>query len=222
MLTSDIGYMRVLKEETNCFSDYLGYLTGNHTFAREMFRKDLRKLKAQGMTKLVLDIRNNGGGYDEVSIALTSLFTKEKMFAYSLGVKNGNNIKSVKDIYVCGDGEFSDLEIIVLTNMNCASAGDGLVLYLSRLLNVTVAGITNPAGINQETGGTIYLPKGIGVSFPTGIILDENGDFNIDTDYTRKSRTPVDIKIPLTKESALKIFNGEDYELDWAIQQLNG
>ena len=44
---------------------------------------------------------------------------------------------------------------------------------------------------------------------------------NIDIDGTRESRNPVDIKIPLDKEAALKIFNGVDYELEWAIDYLN-
>ena len=52
-------------------------------------------------------------------------------------------------------------------------------------------------------------------------VLDENGNPNIDIDHTRKSRNPVDIKISLDKESALKIFSGEDYELEWAMEYLN-
>ena len=220
MLNDNIGYLRVTEESTNTFSDDLAYLTGNHKVAREKYRKDLRKLKEQGMTKLVIDIRNNAGGYEEVATALTSLFTKEKMYAFSLGTKKKDKIESVEDRYVLADGEFSDLEIVVLTSMRCGSAGDGLVLYLSRLPNVTVAGLTNPSGINQETGGYIFLPKNAVFTYPTGLILDQDGNPNIDIDYTRTSRNPVDIKIPLTKESALKIFAKEDYELDWAINYL--
>lgn len=220
MLENNIGYLRVTKEEIDAFSDTFSYLTGNHIVAREKFREDLRKLKNQGMTKLIIDIRNNAGGFDEVSTALTSLFTDEEIYAFSLGVKDGKTLKSVDDRYVIPDGEFKDLEILVLTSMRCGSAGDGLVLYLSRLENVTVAGITNPLGINQETGGNVYMPENVIISFPVGLILDENGNPNIDLDETRQSRTPVDVKIPLDRESALKIFNGEDYELEWAVEYL--
>lgn len=222
MIDDNIGYLRVTEEATDEFTDIIGYVTGNHTTSREMFRKDLRELKNQGMTKLVIDIRNNAGGYEEISTALTSLFTKEQMYAFSLGVKNGKEMKSVSDRYVMADGEFSDLEILVLTGMRCGSAGDGLALYLSRLPNVTVAGLTNPAGINQEIGGLIFMPENAVIAFPTGLVLDENGNPNIDIDDTRQSRNPVDIKIPLDKDSALKIFSGEDYELEWAIDYLNG
>ena len=217
MLNDNIGYLKIRIEEIDTLSDDIAYLTDNHKKAREMFRTYLKELKSKGMTKLVIDIRNNGGGYDEVATALTSLFTKEKMYAFSLGIKKDNELISIQDKYVLGDGEFSDIEVVVLTNMRCASAGDGLLLYLSRLSNVTTVGLTNPAGINQETGGQIYMPKGAIISFPVGLILDQDGNPNIDVNDTRISRNPVDIKIPLDKEAALKIFSGEDYELEWAI-----
>lgn len=227
MLNGNTGYMKITSEETDRFHDYLAYCTGNHNYAREMFRNDLRELKNQGMTKLVVDIRNNGGGYDEVATAFASLFTKEKMYAYSFGIrKNGEYIETA-DRYVSADGEFSDIEVLVLTNMRCASAGDGMVLYLSRLDNVTVAGLSCPAGCNQESGGSIFMPKGIVVNFPVGLVLDEEANPNIDVDYSRQSRTPLDVKIPLTKEAALEIFNeenfdnGKDYELEWAIDFLD-
>jgi hypothetical protein len=222
MLNGNTGYMKISVEETDSFHDYSAYLTGDHKYAREMFRNGLRELKNQGMTKLVIDIRNNGGGYDEVATALASLFSNEKIYAYSPGIrKNGEYIKTA-DRYVSADGEFSDIEILVLTNMRCASAGDGMVLYLSRLDNVTVAGLSCPAGCNQESGGSLFMPKGVVVNFPVGLTLDEEANPNIDVDYSRQSRTPLDVRIPLTKEAALEIFNeenfdnGKDYELEWA------
>ena len=221
MLNDDIGYLKIGAEEINTISDITGYLTGNHKVAREMFRTYLRELREKGMTKLVIDVRNNSGGYDEISTSLVSLFTKEKMYAFSLGIKSKNGLKSVDDRYVINDGEFSDIKVLVLTNMKCASAGDGMVLYLSRIDGIKIVGLTNSSGINQETGGHIYMPKGAIINYPVGFVLDQNENPNIDVDYTRKSRNPVDIKIPLDKESALKIFNGEDYELEWAIDYLN-
>ena len=64
------------------------------------------------------------------------------------------------------------------------------------------------------------MPDNAYILFPVGLILDNDGKPNIDIDDTRISRNPVDIKIPLSKEAALKIFNGEDYELEWAINFL--
>ena len=48
-----------------------------------------------------------------------------------------------------------------------------------------------------------------------------NGDPNIDTRADRISRNPVEERIPLDYDAAMKIFRDkEDYELEWAIQYL--
>ena len=222
MLSDDIGYIKITEEGTDAFHDVIGYLSKEHKYAKEMFRSKLHDLKDKGMKKLVIDIRNNAGGFDEIATSLASLFSNETYFAFNLGkYKDGKYIKCLSK-YVYKDGEFSDLDIIVITNMRCASAGDGMVKYLSKLPNVQVVGLTDPEGINQETGGIIFLPKGIGISFPIGLILDEDGNPNIDTDYTLESRNKV-IKLPFTKEVATKMYNDKDYdyELDWVINYFN-
>lgn len=221
MLNDEIGYLRIGVEEIDTISDSIGYFTGNHKVAREKYRKSLRELRKNGMKKLVIDIRNNKGGSDEVAMALASLFTKEKIYGYSLGYRSNNKNISLVDHYVLPDGEFSDIKVIVLTNMRCGSAGDGMVLYLSRIDGITIAGLSNPGGIDQETGGFVFMPEGVVVSYPVGLVLDENNNPNIDVDDTRESRNPVDIKIPLDKNAALRIFDGKDYELEWAIDYLN-
>ena len=221
MLNDNTGYLKIGVEETNAINDYIAYYTDDHKAAREKFRNSLRELRNNGMKKLVIDIRNNGGGYDEISTALASLFSKEKKYAFSLGYRLNNKNNSLVDHYVLKDGEFSDIKVVVLTNMRCASAGDGIVLYLSRIDGITIAGLTDPEGVNQETGGVVYMPKGAVINYPVGLILDQDGNPNIDIDDSRTSRNPVDIKIPLTKENAIKIFDGEDYELEWAIDYLN-
>lgn len=48
-----------------------------------------------------------------------------------------------------------------LTNYNCVSAGDGTSLYLSKLPNVTLAGITDSCRCNQETGGHCVRSGGV-------------------------------------------------------------
>ena len=59
------------------------------------------------------------------------------------------------------------------------------------------------------------------VSFPVGLILDEYGVPNVDTRADRISRNPVEERIPLDYDAAMKIFRDkEDYELTWAIQYL--
>lgn len=223
MLNDKCGYLVLNGESTKSeLQDTLGYLTGNHKWAREMFREKLRGLKAQGMEYLVVDLRNNMGGLDEIGCALCDLFSDEEYFGQGLGIRKNGAYVCVSEHGIRGDGEFADLPVVALTNYNCASAGDGTALYLSKLPNVTLAGITDPNGCNQETGGICVLSGGtVIVGYPTGLILNERSVPNIDTRADRVSRNPVEVRIPLDYDAAMKIFRDkEDYELDWAVKQL--
>lgn len=223
MLDDKCGYILLIAESTdNGTQDTAGYLMGNHKWAREMFREKLRGLKAQGMEYLVIDLRNNVGGLDEIACALCDLLTEDQWYGQGLGIRKNSEYICVSDHIIHGDGEFADLKVIALTNFNCASAGDGAALYLSRLPNVTLAGMTDPEGCNQETGGMCLLSDGaVCVSYPTGLVLNEDGEPNVDTRADRISRNPVEVRIPFDYDAAMRIYrDGEDYELNWAIEYL--
>jgi C-terminal processing protease CtpA/Prc len=223
MLDDKCGYLKVTAETMgSSFQDYVGYLTGDQKYARDMFREKLNDLRTQGMEYLVIDLRNNEGGFDEIAIALCDLLTDKDWYGQGLGIRKDGKYICVSDHKIHGTGEFADLKVVALTNYECCSAGDGLSLYLSKLPNVTVAGITDPCGCNQETGGISTLSGGIvTVYYPTGLVLNENGEPNIDTGSDRVSRNPAEVHIPFDHDAAMKIFHdNQDYELDWVVKYI--
>lgn len=223
MLNGKCGYLSLTALTTgNTLRDNIGFYSGESKWAKEMFRKKLRALKSQGMEYLVIDLRNNIGGYDEIGIALCELLTTEDIRVSGLGIRKNREYIAVTEKRIHGDGEFSDLKVIALTNYNCISGGDVTARNLSKLPNVTLAGITDPNGSGQMTGGGCVLSKGIvEVSYPIALTLDENGEPNIDPRADRISRDPVEIRIPLDYNAAMKIFRDrEDYELEWAVKYL--
>ena len=223
MLDEKCGYLRLNEEETDSFlHDEIAYFTGDHKQAKEMFREKLRELKSQGMEYLVIDLRNNEGGIEVVGYALCDLLTDKEWFCQGLATRKDGKYVSQCEQSIYGDGEFADLKVVALTNLFCASSGDGTSLLLSKMSNVTLAGITDPCGCDQETGGESILSEGIvTVYYPVGLVLNENGEPNIDTKPDRISRNPVEERIPFDYDAAMKIFRDkEDYELDWAVKYL--
>lgn len=174
------------------------------------------------MEYLVIDLRNNIGGFDELGIALCDLLTTEKQYASGLGIRKNGEYTCISDKWIHGDGEFSDLKVVALTNLYCVSGGDVTAKYLSKLPNVTLAGITDSCGSAQMTGGCCVLTDGIvEVSYPVGLTLDENREPNIDTRSDQISRNPVEVRIPLDYNAAMMIFHdNEDYELQWVLNYL--
>lgn len=223
MLDDKCGYLSLTAETTgSALQDQIAFYSGKSTWSREMFCRKLRKLKEQGMECLVIDLRNNIGGFDEMGIALCELLTTEDMYASGLGIRKNGEYVRLTEKRIHGDGEFSDLKVVALTNLYCISGGDVTAQYLSRLPNVTLAGITDPCGSGQMTGGCCVLSKGIvEVSYPVGLTLGENGEPNIDPRSDRISRNPAELRIPLDYDAAMKIFRDkEDHELEWAVDYL--
>ncbi|NTD97616.1 S41 family peptidase [Agrobacterium tumefaciens] len=80
----------------------------------------LKKLKALGMTKLILDLQSNGGGLVEAAIGVADEFLpKEKLVFYS--VTNSG----VKDNYMTGGfGQFMTGDLVVLIDESTASSSE--------------------------------------------------------------------------------------------------
>ena len=223
MLDDKCGYL-VLSAETTGSSirDDISFYTGKSKWARELFHERLRDLREQGMEYLVVDMRNNVGGCGPIGYELCSLLSDKDIYAMGLGVRKNGGYKRLTTQMIRSDGEFADLKVVVLTNCQCISAGDSTALCLSRLPNVTLAGITDPNGSGQITGGCCVLSDGIvSVNYPIGLTLNENDEPDIDTRADRISRDPVEVRIPLDYDAAMRIFRDkEDHELDWAVKYL--
>lgn len=223
MLDDKCGYLVLTAETTgSSLKDDFSFYKGESKWARELFRKKLRALKEQGMKYLVIDLRNNLGGFEGIGCELCSLLTNEGFDAAGLGVRKNGEYSCVLRHKIHGDGEFADLKVVALTNLYCISAGDATALNLSKLPNVTLAGITDPNGSGQITGGGCVLSDSIiSVSYPVGLMVNTNNEPDIDTRADQLSRNSVEVRIPLDYDAAMAIFRDKkDYELEWAVKYL--
>jgi len=105
MVNSNTGYIKI-----NNFA-----LT---TF--EEFMKSLEELKSAGMTKLILDLRENSGGVMEPAIKIANQFLKEgQLIVYTLGRSQPKN-----EARATGKGEFETGELVLLIDEWSASASE--------------------------------------------------------------------------------------------------
>jgi carboxyl-terminal processing protease len=100
------------------------------------FRTALSKLKKQGMQKLVLDIRDNGGGYLNAATALADEFLKkDRLIVYTKGVHEER-----KDYFATDLGEFQHGKLAVIINEYSASASEILAGALQDLDRAVIVG----------------------------------------------------------------------------------
>jgi carboxyl-terminal processing protease len=84
------------------------------------FMKGLREMKAKGMTKLILDLRNNSGGVMEAAIQIANQFLKEgQLIVYTEGRSQPRT-----DATATGKGEFDTGDLVVLIDELSASASE--------------------------------------------------------------------------------------------------
>jgi len=116
MLAGDIGYVRISKFGAETDKDFV---------------ESVRTLKVKGMKKLVLDLRDNGGGYLTAATGLANQILQENaLIVYTEGKHEPRT-----DYVATGGGEFEDGKLAVLINENSASASEilaGAVQDLNR------------------------------------------------------------------------------------------
>lgn len=226
MLSDDCGYIAInsLKYQFPELSDSLSaMLFCRYTGLIDEIDGKLEDMQENGMSKLIIDLRNNSGGSPSLAAQITALFTDKKLFALSHGKYKNGQYKPYGKLFVEPDGKWKDIKIAVLVNAKCVSAGDLLCKLLSQCSDTVLIGTTCSNNSCQSTGGVCVLPDSEAcINYPMFIELDENNVPLIDTDNSRKSRIPLDVVIPITSESAKIIFNDHtaDYELDYAVDYL--
>lgn len=86
----------------------------------EEFKMGLTKLKEQGAKSLVVDLRNNGGGYMDQAIAIADEFLKDKQLIVFTKNKRG----TIEKTFATKKGSFENGNLFILINENSASASE--------------------------------------------------------------------------------------------------
>ena len=106
----------------------------NNTY--EQFRKKVIELEEKGFDSLLIDVRNNSGGYLTTVTDMISMFTEKGSIIYQLSTKG--KIEKVKD----ETKEKRDYPVYVLTNNNSASASELLAAAFKENYKGTILGTT--------------------------------------------------------------------------------
>ncbi len=120
LLENNIGYIKM-----DIFSKNLA----------EQVKTSLNNLKKQGMNRLIIDLRDNTGGYLDSAEKTASLLLEKGKLIYSLQDKNK------KEDYYDETDECENIPIVILINNNTASAAEILAAALKdSYSNTTIVG----------------------------------------------------------------------------------
>jgi carboxyl-terminal processing protease len=105
MLNKSSGYIKINRFAENTYDE---------------FRTGLEQLKKQGMTTLVIDLRDNGGGYLEKAVEVIDELLKDK----ELIVFTKNRKGIIDKTFATNGGIFENGKVFVLIDENSASASE--------------------------------------------------------------------------------------------------
>ena len=174
---TSIGYLKI-----SAFSEKLA----------DQVEKEVTKLENSNMSSLIIDLRNNGGGYLSAANETASIFLKKGLTIYSL--TNNSKTTTIKD----ETDEYKEYKVVVLVNKQTASAAEILAAALKQSYGATLVGTqTYGKGKVQQISS---LKNGETVKYttakwltPSGVCIDGVGlsvDYNLDLvyNYNEKKR----------------------------------
>lgn len=165
----------------------------------EQVSKALKELETEGITSLIIDVRDNVGGYLSSAEEVSSLFITENKTIYAL---ESNNTKYT---YTDKTKERRTYPVAVLINNNSASASEILAAALKESYNATLIG-TKSYG-KGKVQQVLSLNNGDSVKVSTAKWLTPNGncidgiglspDYNIIYEKSGMSDTQLDKAIEI-------------------------
>jgi carboxyl-terminal processing protease len=105
LLDQTIGYIKINRFAESTYNE---------------FKTSLTTLKSQGVKSLVIDLRDNGGGYLEQAVAIADDFLQDKKLIVFTKDRNG----TIEKTYATKGGNFEIGKLFVLINENSASASE--------------------------------------------------------------------------------------------------
>ncbi|MBN2221772.1 MAG: S41 family peptidase [Vallitaleaceae bacterium] len=188
--------------EYSLMDNQIGYIvmSGFDLITEEQFKSALADLEEQGAEGLILDLRNNPGGYLHIVYAIADeLLDKGKMVVYTED-KNGN-----REELITQDEESFEKPIVVLINENSASASEILAGAIKDHELGTIVGKTSfgkglvQGSIELEDGSSIkvtvskyFTPDGNYIN-EVGIVPDVEVEADIETEQDEQLDKAIEV-----------------------------
>ena len=187
---------------------YIAFSSFDEETAKE-FKNKYEELSKQGITSLIVDLRNNGGGIVNVALDIAEYFApKGSVLLYEVDKNNNEEIKKSENEPII------NMPVIILTNENTASSSEILAGALQDLGIAKIVGTkTYGKGVIQEV---LSLPDGSGIKITTEKYLTPNK-----REINKVGIQPdVEVELPETVDNILNVEEKDDTQLQKAVEML--
>lgn len=171
VIINSVSYKNFKINDKNIGYIYIGMFSNT---AFDQFKDALTILEKEKIDSLIIDVRDNSGGHLTTAVNILSLFLDSKKVIYQI-----ENQGEVTKYYSVGNDN-KKYNIVILQNMNSASASELVSITLKEQLNATIIGETSYGkGTVQEliklSDGTEYKMTTKKWLSPNGVWINEKG-----------------------------------------------
>ena len=173
------------------------------------FKAKFEELQKQGITSLIIDLRNNGGGIVDEALQIANyILDKDSVILYEVDKNNNEEVEKTTD------NPIINMPIVLLTNENTASSSEILAGALRDYGKATIVGTkTYGKGVIQQL---LTLPDGSGLKITSEKYLTPNR-----TEINKVGIDPDEkVELPDTVKNVLNVDRNEDTQLQKAIEVL--
>ncbi|MDP3972049.1 MAG: S41 family peptidase [Candidatus Nanopelagicales bacterium] len=229
IIGGNVGYVRVIAEV-----DLPATLPGDHTPTLRQFRNAIREFIRAKVAGIIIDVRSNSGGSDQMVADFMASFYKHQAFYeyqnYIVPASGRFQIWIADDV----TGRYShpgqgihikplrqrfNGPVVALVDNGCISSGEGVAMGIKRLPNGKVVGTYGTNGSFGMVGDGALMPGQFVVDWPFGQSLDKQKIVQVDSRHGTGGVMP-DVRVPLTLKNALRSAAGRDVVLGHGLRTL--
>ncbi|MBX2798927.1 MAG: hypothetical protein KTR31_14720 [Myxococcales bacterium] len=182
----------------------------------------LASLIDAGADRLVLDLRDNDGGSDQLAADIAGHFHATRRFYETATYWDSGAGRDTHDeeIWVEPQSPQWTQPVAVLVNHFTVSSGEGIAMAVGWSPHATIIGFEPTAASFGMTGGRTRVGEGIVIWFPLGRSLDDSDAVQLDSDHNGEGGVHPTIRVPWTLENRVDWASEGDPELDVAFAHL--
>jgi carboxyl-terminal processing protease len=199
----------------------------------QQFQQAIISFVAANVPGVIVDLRGNFGGSDDLSADLCGFFyAAPSFYEYQeyydkrtgqflrITVSDREPVGTIVDhISIEPQTPRYSGPVVALVNPATHSSGEGPAMGIARLPQGSVIGFHGTGGSFGMVGGTIVMPGGYTIEYPYGRTLDQYGVIQVDS-RNRIGGVAPNPRVPKTLENVLAFAVGTDVELQYAVKYL--
>lgn len=173
---------------------------------------------------IVIDLRYNNGGDDNLASCFAGWFVDKPVFyEYATTYDAGSRrFTIVSEAWTQPQPGRYDGPVAVLVSPDTISSGEGLPMVFAKSGTGKIVSWYGTNGAFGMNGPQAVMPLGMYVFFPNGASLDQNRVIQVDSNASLTGGVSPQIRVPVNEDTIARSMAGEDVQLTYALQWLDG